>query len=273
MSSATPIPNWLEIPQRAAKKVAMLSVAAAPPAASLAPPAGRGRYRALTLNGTKAGAIDPLSGESYRFVGIRPMDLAQGLGQILEPMGYTRRWPPATPSPMMVSARTKALPHHEGSTIRGELYFERNLGVDRGETRRRDRRRWLGLGVGLGLGIPCIVLALTFANDKPFALFALPGGLLLGLALVSGLSFANADYWSDVVVASYRGTTREPVDPTQVLEVSADYDVQVQVVRALSQDWESKYGSGRTIQASVRDPGSDNVSDAIRSAFTSPPLR
>lgn len=245
----------------------------APPATTLSPPAKRGRFRPLTLNTTKQGAIDPSLGASYRFVGVRPVDIVHGLGEILEPLGYLRTWPPIAASALTQGAQTRALPHHEGATVQGEIYYERGLGVDRAETKRRDRQRWIGLGVGLGVGVFCIILVLVFSYARPYRFLAIPAGLGFGLALISGMSFANADYWSDVVVATYRGTTHEKVAAERALVTTADYDVQVRVVRALSQDWETKSVSGRMIQASVRDPNAGSVSGAIRDAFLSPRLR
>ena len=91
------------------------------------------------------------------------------------------------------------------------------------------------------------------------------------LALFSATAFANADYWSDVVVVTYRGKIPGKVGPYHAMEAVGDYDVQIQVVRALSEDWTLSLPYGRQIRASVPEPGAGDVYAAIRSALVSSP--
>ena len=173
----------------------------------------------------------------------------------------------------MFSAQVQKLPGQQGSGLRGEILFERGVGVNRAETRRRDRWRWIGLVVGGVASVPPMVaISLGWVTKGPALLLLVPPAVIgIVLALFSATAFANADYWSDVVVVTYRGTIPGKVGPYHAMEAVGDYDVQIQIVRALSEDWTLSLPYGRQIRASVPEPGADDVYEAIRSALLTSP--
>lgn len=265
---AQPIQNWIS-PPLTEKQLTRLRSVRAPPGSTLPPPSGSGRFRALRLNGTKSGSIDPRWGVSYRFTGTSPTDLVGALRGLLIPMGFKVTWPPETPSPFMLAVATKGVPHHEGTEISGQVFLERNVGVDHAATRRKNRLPWIGLIASVTAASVLMYLAITRYTEGSYSLLAYPAGLAFFTAMASGMSFADADYWSDVVVASYRVRIPQKVTMTEALQAIGDYEVQFQAVRALSQDWESQYSSGRSVKASTLDPALEDVRQAIEGAFGS----
>lgn len=239
---------------------------------SLSPPSEHGRFRALKLWGTpRKGSLDPSLSASYRFGGVNPDILKKELAKVASPLGFALAEPYKFGSDPDLSIATKKLGHHEGTTVTGWFYAERDLKVDKVETHRRDRRRWIGIFGGVIPG--AILLYFAFADPYPWGLLAAPGGILFGLALGSALSFANADYWSDIIAVRILAEFPPTVKGTAAREIPANYVAQFWVVRALSQDWESKVGSGRSLMAGVDHPGLDAIRESLLSAISSKPLR
>jgi hypothetical protein len=117
-----------------------------------------------------------------------------------------------------------------------------------------------------------VAISLGWVTKGPALLLLVPPAVIgIVLALFSATAFANADYWSDVIVVTYRGTIPGKVGPYQGMEAVGDYDVQIQVVRALSEDWTLSLPCGRQIRASVPEPGAGDVYAAIRSALLTSP--
>jgi hypothetical protein len=244
---------------------------ASPDPSVLSLPTEHGRFRALRLWGSpKKGSLDPTISESYKFQGVDLQVLRTEFERISKPLGFTLAEPYKFGS-RDLTAYSKKLPHHEGVEVIGWLYAERELRADKAETHRRDRLRWLGIAGGIIPGVVLIILAFSRLNTLGF--LAGPGGIFMGIALVSGLSFANVDYWSDVIAVrlhSVLPNAGRRVDPVTAI---TDYVAQVWVVRALTQDWESKAGSGRTLIAGIDAQGLGAVRESLRSAICSGPLR
>jgi len=216
--------------------------------------------------------LDPKSGECFRFTNFTPGGLEALLSRILAPLGFALAEPWPNSPVDAPNAVIKKLGHDEGSQITGHIFAERNLGVDRMETHRRDRTRWLAVIGGIVLGVVGLYLGLAYPSTN-LRFLVLPGAFGPGIALVAALTFANADYWSDIVVAKYTGVSPSQSGDRPPASIPCQYDVQVWVVRALTQDWESKYGSGRNMIASKANEEHAAIRDAIRTGFTAPPLR
>jgi hypothetical protein len=272
--AAVPLPNppGATLTQR---QLARLGRVQPPPASSLTPPASRGRYRPLRLHGALNGALDPRAAETFRFTGVNPTALVDALARTLTPLGFKVSWPPPNQSEAggFLRAKVRSLPRGRGTEVTGSISLERDVRVDRTETHRRDRRRWLGIVAGMVIAFPSLYLLITLGYPGgPLAILPFGGGLGIALALLSAVSFTNANYWSDVVLAKYRGQTSSRVKWREAMDVTTDYEVQVWVVRGLSQDWEGKVGSGRDLVAGVKGSGLEGVLSAIRSAISAPPL-
>lgn len=192
-------------------------------------------------------------------------------GNVVSPLGFALAEPYKFGSNPDISVITKKLGHHEGTEVKGWFYAERNLKVDKAETHRRDRRRWIGVFGGVFPGAILLYFALTELGL--WGLLAAPAGLLLGLALTSALSFANADYWSDVVAVRVLADLPPSVRESDAGEILTDYVAQCWVIRALSQDWESNVGSGRSLIAGLDYPGLDAVRATLRTSLSSEQLR
>lgn len=272
LPAATPIPNWIEA--RASSILPFRGHPARPPdPGSLSPSAARGRFRAARLTDVKSGAIDPREGESFRFAGARLADLIYALDGVLTPIGYGRSSPRGDPSQGMYGASVQTLPDRQGSKLRGVILYERGIGVDRAETWRRDRWRLMGILVGSVASGPSIVaLSLEWVRGGAGELLLIPALLGGVLALFGATDLVCGDYWSEVVVATYRGTTPGKVDPYHAMEAVGEYDVQIQVLRASSEDVAGMYYlPGRTIRASAPEPTAGDVYAAIRSALVPRP--
>lgn len=243
-----------------------------PSTISLSAPSEHGRFRPLKLWGSpKGGSLDPALSESYRFSGVTPEMLKSEVGVVVRPLGFELAEPYKFGSNPDLSIAAKKLSHHEGTEVKGWFYAERGLKVDKVETHRKDRRRWMGIFGGSIPGAVLIFFSLT--EPHPWGVLAAPAGLLLGLALVSGLAFADADYWSDVIAVRVLAKLPPSVNGSASKDMPSDYVAQCWVVRAMSEDWETKTASGRRLIAGVDYPGLDAVRATLRSSFSTDQLR
>ena len=253
-----------------ARQDARLDRVRPPDVTELGAVATHGRYRPLRLSGALAGSLDPRNSYGFRFRQISPATLAAALEWILEPYGFALAWPPARPGPFEVGAGVRPSFIDGDTEVYGWVFLERNVRVALTETRRMDRLRWLGFGVSSAIGVPSLGLALAIER-LPFLYLAFPGAGAFAAMVVTAMSFVNANYWSDVVAAKFRGRTYARVAPTEGSSAILDLDVQLWAVRALTQDWESKYGSGRDVKAGIPSATMQGVLRSVHAGLTIPP--
>ncbi len=226
-----------------------------PPASALEPVTAGGRYRALSLNSGKALREDQPFTQRFSVSGAPAATVLALLGSVAEGQGFKVVFtPPATSK--------------RGGTGRETVQIwaaERALLADRTETHRRDRNRWMGIGVGApiaGVGWYEVFTAAPHTLALQLGIVTAIGGSLA--ATISALTFTNADYWSDVILARLEGNGEAPAPEKGLLTTRAEYTLSVITGRALSQDWEGKTASGRQILALARGgPDLENVRAAI----------
>jgi hypothetical protein len=231
-----------------------------PPAPeSLVPAADHGRFEPRPLVGDSPGALDPRMAETYRYSNVTRSGLREALEAAGATGGFTSR-----PGPDAQAASQR--PKRGGFEVGGMFLAERDLRADRSETRRLDRRRFVGALAGAVAGVVLGYLSLTHLGST-LGLLILPAGLSFAVLLICVVSFGNAAFWSDMVVAKFEG--RVPATPPGISPsaVPAEYEVQLWVVRAMSHDWGTWGASGRFLVAGLRDDRLGPVRSALRSAI------
>lgn len=242
------------------KQLARLQAIRRPAPESLVPPAEHGRFEPRPLIGDSHGALDSRIAETFRYSAVTPAALRGALTGVLGSEGFTT-------VPDAVGPAVRKLPKETGFEISGALLAERNLRGDPTQTHRRDRSRYVG-GVGGALATGVLVyVSLTHLNS-PLGLLIIPSGLAFAVLLISVVSFENASYWSDVVVARYEGRVPPPPGGTPPTNIPTEYEVQIWVVRALTHDWGIRGASGRNVVGGLRDDELDPVRTALRRAIT-----
>jgi hypothetical protein len=223
-------------------------------------PEEQGRFQPQPLVGDAYGALDPRTADTFQYSAVTPPALRGALSTAVGTEGFTVVPAPRAPT-------TRKLPKEVGFEISGTVLAERNLRVDRNETRRMDRARYAGV---LGGALGAVVLgdlSLTHLSSS-LGLLILPAGLAVAVLLISAASFDNAAYWSDLVLARYEGRVPPPPKGTAPPAVPTEYEVQLWVVRALSHDWGIRGASGRTLVAGGHAGGLEPTRSALRRAVT-----
>lgn len=264
----TPMANFVTPP--ASPRQAARLAAVHPPSAAGLPgiPVGARRYG--PLNRLQRGAVDPRNGESFRFPAVRPVDLIAGFSEILGPLGFQVTFPTAPVNLFTPPVMPKALPQKAGFELNGYLLFEREL-----RTAPDEQRKGLRLsvaGIAGGAAVLAIGLYLALGRNPPIPPFAYLSGLGLATILYAFTNLRMRRYWSDVVVINYEGRVVEKPTLETIMRSSTDFSVQVQVVRALTEDWSSRWGGGRTIRSAVPTAELGSVLPTIRSRLTARPL-
>jgi hypothetical protein len=272
--SAVQVPNPTSdtLSPRARQRLRSVRV---PNPSALTSPGDSPRFRPLVFSGPTrsvgAGAIDPDVRETFRFSNATPTRLKARIAAATANLGFSV----LPDNPGRTARRPGAVvvkPAGGGTAeVSGSIYAERELRADLEETRRRNRSRWAGVGAGVAVTALGIYFAL-FYFSSPAVIFEYVAALGLVIVLSSTLGLRNVDFWSDLIVVSFRGNVRSLDTTGPAVEVPGDYEVQVSVVRALTQNWTARHSSGRALLIGVRGQGLDDVRSSLRAAITSSQL-
>ncbi len=244
------------------KQLARLAAMQRPAPETLVPPAEQGRFEPRPLIGESHGALDPRIAETFRYTAVTPIALRTALSGVFGSEGFTT-------VPEAAGPTVRRLPKESGFEISGTLLAERNLRGDPTQTRRRDRSRYLGGVAGAVATAVLGYVSLTHLSSS-WGLLIIPSGLAFAILLISVVSFDNASYWSDVVVARYEGRVPPPPKGTPPTDVPTEYEVRLWVVRALTHDWGTRGASGRNVVAGLQDEALNSVRTSLRHAITGP---
>ena len=267
LSSGEPVTNppGVNFGPAAGRKLRRL---APTPRGELSAPSEHGRYKPDRLWGRpRKGSLDPALSESFRFSAINATLLKTEFEDVARTLGFVPaevERPGGDHDSLTVTSKSVG---HGGSAVSGWFYAERDLKADTVVTHRKDRIRWLGI---FGCGIPAAILFyIAGVGGRALFLLSVPIGILFGLALVSAITFANTSYWSDVIAMRILADVPRSGEGLNPIDVPAIYVAQFWVVRALSQDWQAKGRSGRSLLAGIDSPGLDAVRAALRTSFSS----